>query len=86
MGRFIGWLFLGIGLFFFLAGEALAICIIMSGRFLARRIRYWFSFVIACIECVVFPVGTVLGIFTIVVLLRDSVKNSYGLSSDGNPA
>lgn len=74
---FAGWLFAGMGSAFFLAGITLAVCIILAGRFLARRKRYWFVFVLACLQCAVFPFGTVLGVFTIVVLSRESVKAQF---------
>ncbi|MGD8388461.1 MAG: hypothetical protein PVG49_15050 [Desulfobacteraceae bacterium] len=73
-----GWLFLIMGILFFAVGQAASICLIVSGRFLARRKKYMFSFVFACVECIFIPFGTVLGIFTIVVLSRDSVKALYG--------
>ena len=50
-----------------------AIC----GRALARRTRYWFVFVIACIECLFMPFGTILGVFTLIVLSRESIKNLF---------
>ena len=74
---FFGWLFFGIGSFLFLLGQATAVCVIVSGRFLAQRRRYMFSFVVACVQCLFVPFGTVLGIFTIVVLSRESVKALY---------
>jgi hypothetical protein len=33
-----------------------------------------FIFVVACINCINLPFGTVLGIFTLIVLTRDSVR------------
>ena len=76
--QFIGWLFIIMGGLFFLAGQALAICMIASGRFLAQRKRHLFIFVIACIECTFMPFGTILGVFTIIVLSRESVKRLFG--------
>ncbi|MFM6408142.1 MAG: hypothetical protein ACKPGT_27195, partial [Microcystis sp.] len=64
---------------FFILGEVFAIATIVSGRFLKRRQRYWFSFVMACILCLFTPLGTILGVFTIIVLSRQSVKELYGL-------
>jgi hypothetical protein len=78
--QFIGWLFTFLGGFMFLTGEAIAVCIIIAGRFIARRKRYWFIFVMACIECVFFPFGTVLGVFTIITLSRESVKKLFGMA------
>ena len=73
-----GWLFFLLGLAFFLVGQAVAVATILSGRYLRQRRNYWFSFVLACIACAFMPIGTVLGVLTIVVLSRDSVKALYG--------
>jgi hypothetical protein len=32
----------------------------------------------ACIECLFLPFGTILGVFTIIVLSRESVKELFG--------
>src|SRR5437762_3959184 len=73
----VGWIFIVLGAFFFLAGVAMAICILIAGRSLARQRRYWFAFVMACIECLFMPFGTILGVFTIIVLSRESVKGLF---------
>lgn len=77
---FLGWLFIGFGFFFFVLGLIFAACVVLSGRFIAHRAHYWFAFVLACIECLFFPFGVILGVFTIVVLSRSSVKELFGLS------
>lgn len=74
---FVGWIFAGMGMGLFLAGITLAVCIILAGRFLARRKRYWFVFVLACLQCAVFPFETVLGVITIAVPSRESVKAQF---------
>jgi hypothetical protein len=71
---FVGWLFIGIASMFILAGWTLAIAIFFAGRFLVRRARYMYCFAVAAIECILMPYGTVLGVFTIIVLNRPSVK------------
>lgn len=76
---FLGWIFIGIGGFFFFAGEALVACIVLAGRFIVRRRRYWFVFVTACVQCLFFPFGIILGVFTIIVLSRASVKQLFGV-------
>ena len=72
--EFLGWIFIGIGSVLFLLGIGLAICILIAGRCLSRRKGYTFALVIACIECLFVPFGTILGVFTIVSLSRESVK------------
>ena len=59
---------------FILAGWTLAVLIAYAGRSLQKRERYTFCLVVAGVECIFMPVGTVLGVFTIIVLMRDSVK------------
>lgn len=49
----------------------------VSGVCLRQPKARMFSFVVAALDCLQFPVGTVLGVFTIVVLLRDSVRELY---------
>jgi hypothetical protein len=39
--------------------------------------------VIAAISCLLVPLGTVLGIFTILVLVRPSVKERFGVAPAG---
>jgi len=72
--EFIGWILAIVGSLLFLLGVAIAICILIAGRSLAKRACYWFALVVACIECLFIPFGTILGVFTIVVLSRESVK------------
>jgi hypothetical protein len=73
----IGWLLAVIGSFLFLLGIAIAICILIAGRSLAKHTRYWFALTMACIECLFIPFGTILGVFTIIVLSRESVKELF---------
>jgi hypothetical protein len=59
---------------FLVVGGALNL---LSGMFLRRRTHRLFSMVIAGLNCLNVPLGTALGIFTIVVLSRDSVRLIY---------
>ena len=82
----VGWIFIAFGCFGFLIGLGLAICIVLAGRFIARHRRYWFAFVTACVQCIFFPFGMILGVFTIIVLSRPSVKQLFGVEPSGNAA
>ncbi len=73
----VGLLFLGAGGFAVLLGWTAAAVTIYSGRCLARHRRRMFSLVVAGTLCAFAPFGTVLGVFTIVVLMRDSVRQLY---------
>ncbi len=50
----------------------------LSGLFIERRRCRTFSLVVAALDCLQIPFGTVLGAFTLAVLLRDSVREDYG--------
>ena len=79
-GLMFGLMFILIALILISAGWTLSICLIVAGRRLARRTNYKFCFVIACISCAFSPFGTVLGVFTIIVLMRPAVKELFGFS------
>lgn len=72
-----GLMFIMMALIGMTLGWTLAICLIISGRRLARRKCYKFCFAIACVSCAFMPYGTVLGVFTIIVLMRPSVKELF---------
>ena len=47
-----------------------------------RQRRWWtFCYLTAWAECLMFPFGTIVGVFAIVVLGRPSVKRSFGVRS-----
>ena len=83
---FMGWLFTCMGGGMFVAGISLAVCVFLAGRFIAHRRRYWFVFVLACLQCAIFPFGTALGVFTILVLSRQSVKSLFHVTPATAPA
>jgi len=74
---FIGWILIILGTGLVILGLAFSVCIIIAGRYLARQSHYMFCMVMAAIECMLMPFGTVLGVFTIVVLVRPSVKEIF---------
>jgi len=84
--EFLGWIFVGIGSFLFLVGIAMAICILIAGRCLSRRKGYSFALVMACIECLFVPFGTILGAFTIVALSREPVRGLFPTASMQAPS
>ena len=79
--EFLGWIFAVLGSLLFLMGIAMVICILIAGRSLALRKRYSFALVMACIECLFVPFGTILGVFTIVVLSRESVRGLFSTAT-----
>lgn len=72
-----GWLFIAMGSFLILCGWTLAIFILFAAYKLARRRSWLFCIVIASVECLFMPLGTILGVFSIITLTRDSVKQLF---------
>jgi hypothetical protein len=76
-GAGMGWFFILIGSVFVLGGWAIGATIIYAGRCLHARKRWTFCLVAGCLAMLFMPFGTVLGIFTVIVLMRESVKDSF---------
>lgn len=72
--QIIGLLFVIFAGAFMVMGWTFAALLALAGRSLARRKRYTFCLVMAGLACMFMPFGTVLGVFTIFVLVRPSVK------------
>lgn len=72
-----GWVFIVVGAGLMLLGWAFVVFTIITGRYLARQVHYMFCMVMAAIECIFMPFGTVLGVFTIIVLAKPSVKKMF---------
>lgn len=74
----VGAVFFVLGIIILLLVVAISLLNFFTGRYLARRQRYTFCFVVAVLSCLSFPLGTALGIFTIIVLQRPAVKAKFG--------
>ena len=75
---FFGWMFIIFPSFIILCGMAMAVCIAIAGRRLSEVRSYTYCLVVAGIECIFMPFGTVLGVFTIIILMRPTVKQLFG--------
>jgi ABC-type Fe3+ transport system permease subunit len=73
----IGWFFVVFAAVFIALGLAFACCVIAAGRSIRKRRRYLFCLVMAGVECMFMPFGTVLGVFTIIVLVKEDVKRLF---------
>jgi hypothetical protein len=82
----IGWFFVLIAALFITIGWVFAALVLAAGRFLAKRRHYLFCLVMAGVECMFMPFGTVLGIFTIIVLVREPVKQLFKANTPLQPS
>lgn len=71
----------GIGGLFLVFAVAYALALFLAARFLAERRRHTFCVVVAAISCSFTLLGTVLGVFTLIVLFRPSVKVLFGVEA-----
>lgn len=81
--RLFGLFFVAFASIFILLGWTFAVCTALAGRYLRKRTHYMFCLVMAGVECIFVPFGTVLGVFTIIVLQRPSVKHLFGRAPAG---
>jgi len=56
---------------------------LLSGLLIVRRQGRLFSLAVACMNCFLVPIGTLLGAFAMVVLLRDSAREAYHARAAG---
>jgi hypothetical protein len=72
--EFMGWFFIVIASLVILCGLAFSICLFIAGRFLHKQTHYTYCLVMAAVSCIFMPFGTVLGVFTIILLMKENVK------------
>ncbi len=75
---FLGDLFLSIGMLSIFSLGTLASMLLYAGRCLNQKQWYGFCFVMAAVQCLFFPFGTIVGVMTIRVLCRPEVKAKFG--------
>jgi hypothetical protein len=75
-----GSLFAGMGGCIVVVGWTFGILTIIAGRRIARHRSRVFTYVVAAINCMVFPFGTALGVFTFIMLTKSSVRAMYDAS------
>lgn len=74
---FMGWFFIAFSLTWMIAGLTMSVFVYRAGRYLRRRERHMFCVVMAGVMCAFAPFGTVLGVFTLLVLHRPTVKDAF---------
>jgi uncharacterized membrane protein YoaK (UPF0700 family) len=83
---FVGWFLTAFGVAFFIVFVALALLKYKVATSIKQRRSRTFCLVIAAISCLEMPYGTVLGVFTFIVLGRDSVARQLGPHRASVPA
>lgn len=63
--------------FLIIKAFATAICSALVGWFLGQRTHYRFCMIVSAFECLTIPLGTILGVFTLFTLSRDSMRARF---------
>jgi hypothetical protein len=79
---FVGWIIGVVGLAIFLLLISLAILKFFTARCIKKRRSRTFCLVVAALSCLEFPYGTVLGVFTFLVLDRYSVQRLFQVAGE----
>jgi len=82
---FAGWIFIVVGLVFFCVAVSFAIAKFYVASCIKGRKARTFCLVVAAIGCLEVPYGTVLGVFTFLVLERDSIKHLFSVPVSAGP-
>lgn len=69
-----GWMFIGVASVFIACGLGLAVSMFLTARYLRQRRRHLFCLVVAALECMIMPFGTVLGVFTLIALTKPQIR------------
>jgi len=80
----MGVVFGGMGLLVLLIVIPIAILNFLTAKGLAQRRRKTLIYVMAAIACTNVPLGTVLGVFTFIVMGRPTVKAAFGAGGQGD--
>lgn len=84
--QFMGWIFIALPGIVILLGWTLAGFIIYAGGNLRRRKGHGLCLAMAGIECIFMPFGTILGVFTLVTLMKEEVRLLFGEHCQTRPA
>lgn len=74
---FVGWVLGGFGLAFFIGFLTLGLLKYKAAVAIKQKRSRTFCLVLAAISCLEMPYGTVLGVFTFIVLGRDSIARQF---------
>ncbi len=77
----VGGVFMLVGLLVMALFWVMGGCVIGAGRFLKQRQHWTFCVVIAALTCLSFPIGTALGVFTLITLFKPEVKAEFGVQA-----
>lgn len=79
----MGWIFVAIGVFISLWIIACVVLSFLAAKWISQGKNWLFCMIIAGLHCASFPLGTALGVCSILVLCRPSVKAWFAANKAG---
>jgi len=79
MPPIFGWIMVMFGTIGLLIGSVFCFAEYKAGQYLKQRTNHTYCVVIAAIECCFMPLGTILGVFTLITLMKPDVKEMFGV-------
>jgi len=79
-----GWMFVILGGVFVVCGWSLAVAILVAAMKLKKRVSRTYCIVVGAFECMLMPFGTILGVFTIIILMRETVKQRFAVNQSAH--
>jgi len=73
-----GWSLIGFSTIAIVFAAAMAFLTARAGRRISERRAHSFCTVVAALNCIYFPFGTLLGVFSLIVLKRPAVREAFG--------
>ncbi len=73
----LGWIFIVLSCGVMLLGWTWAVALMFAGWYLGRCRHYLYCLVLGCSTLLFQPLGTILGVFTIILLIRPNVKRLF---------
>lgn len=77
--EFLGIFMTALGGVFALAVLAVAAGLVLAGRFIDRRRHHTFCMIVAGVSCLFFPLGTALGVFSLILLTKPEVRMLFDI-------
>jgi hypothetical protein len=74
----LGWLLLVLGAALVAAGLTYTVLLLVTARSLAGHRRWTLCMVVSAVSCAFFPLGTVLGVLTVVALAKVETQRLFG--------
>lgn len=80
----IGWLFVSVAIVLIAFGMTLAVLFAMLAGRLRQRRGYRFCMVVSALSCLSMPFGTILGVFSLILLAKLPIKALFGAATPGS--